>query len=163
MKSKQIKQKKKLAIILHDIFEVSIIIKLVDGILQTVAGIFLFFVSSATMNSWIHTIFKKELLEDPNDALINWAVHLSQQLSLDIRIFIAIWLVVHGLANIGMFAAFQQNKKWAFDLAGILLVLFLIYQIYRLFHAHTPLLIILTVVDVLILGLMRFEYKRRFG
>jgi uncharacterized membrane protein len=69
-------------------------------------------------------------------------------------------MIIHGLVAIAVVIALVHKKMWAFPAAGILLVLFIIYQIYRLTLAFSLILLILTLIDIAIIFFLRYEYRR---
>ena len=63
---------------MHRIFAVSVLIKGVDGVLETIGGILLMFVSPKALNSLVIFLTAHELSEDPDDwfaASLRNAVH----------------------------------------------------------------------------------------
>ena len=103
---------------------------------------------------------RHELAQDPTDLLANYLIHVSQNLSLGAISFVSLYLLIHGLIKIGLVTGLWMRKLWAYPLAGVILGFFVAYQGIRFFHTHSLLLLLLTFVDIVILVLIRFEYKR---
>ncbi|MEJ2054540.1 MAG: DUF2127 domain-containing protein [Calditrichaceae bacterium] len=152
--------KKNKAKILHNLFITGIIIKAIDGILELTGGIILISIKADTIVKIIHTIFKHEISEDPTDFMANYFIHLANNLSMNTIVFTAIYLILHGAVKIGLFLGLWYKKLWVYPLAGILLSIFIIYQLIRYFHTHSFILLLLIVVDIVIVILLRFEYNR---
>ncbi|WP_292471184.1 DUF2127 domain-containing protein [Methanolobus sp.] len=146
--------------IIHDIFIIGIIIKGIDGLLELIGGFILISSKSDTISKIIQTIFKHEIAQDPTDLLANYFIQLSNNLSISTISFAAIYLIIHGSIKIGLFSGLWYKKLWTYPLAGILLSFFVMYQLIRFFNTHSILLLFLTLVDILIIILLRFEYKR---
>ena len=60
----------------------------------------------------------------------------------------------------GLVIALWMKKLWAYPLTGIVIVLFALYQVYLLVVTHSLFQLFLTILDVVILLLLRFEYRR---
>ena len=99
--------------ILHDLFKASILIKVVLGIVEAIVGIVFFFLTPALITKAITAFFAYELSEDPTDFIATHLMSLSQGLLLSGTLFIAFYLLVHGLIKIGLVAALWKQKLWA--------------------------------------------------
>ena len=146
--------------ILHDLFIFGIIIKGIDGLLELIGGFILILIKSSSISKSIQIIFQHEITQDPTDLIANYFIQLSHNLSINTISFIAIYLIIHGSIKIGLFSGLWYQKLWAYPLGGVLLSLFVIYQFMIFFHTHSIILLFLTSVDILIIVLLRFEYKR---
>ena len=146
--------------ILHDIFIIGVIVEGIDGILEFIGGIALIFVKSNFIINITRKIFQHEIVQDPTDLISNYLIRISQHISPDVLLFIAIYFIIHGIIKIGLVVGLWLKKLWAYPLAGIILTLFVIYQIVRLLNTHSPILIFSILIDILILILLKSEYKR---
>jgi len=52
-----------------------------------------------------------------------------------------------------------RNKLWAYPVSLVVLGLFIVYQLYRFSYTHGFGLIVLTVFDVFVMGLIWREYR----
>jgi uncharacterized membrane protein len=146
--------------IYDEIFRISILIKFIDGILEVIGSFVLFFVSMNTLNLFIRALFGSELLEDPKDFLAGYLIHLASNMSVSSQIFLALYLLIHGLIKMGLVIALWTKRLWAYPVAGILLIFFTLYQIYLFMHTYSILQFFLTITDIVILLLLRFEYNK---
>ncbi|MDQ6893024.1 MAG: DUF2127 domain-containing protein [Acidobacteriota bacterium] len=146
--------------LLHYFFELGIGLKFLNGLLEVVGGIGLFFTTPESLNKVATAIFKNELLRDSQDFVANHLLHAVQRLSANAQLFASIYLLVHGVVKVGLVIALWKKRLWAYPLAGIILVLFTIYQVYLFAHSGSLLQLFLTALDVIILVLLWFEYKR---
>jgi uncharacterized membrane protein len=146
--------------VLHYLFELGISIKLLNGILEVIGGIFLFFSTPRSLSKLAATLLTNELLEDPKDLVANTLLHAVQRLSSNAQVFASAYLLVHGLVKVGLVIALWKKKLWAYPLAGVVLVLFTVYQVYLFSHSRSLFQLALTVVDVVILLLLWSEYRR---
>ncbi|MFH0869882.1 MAG: DUF2127 domain-containing protein [archaeon] len=145
---------------LHNLFLIGLVIKGIDGILELIGGIALAFARTDAMASLVQRIFHHELLHDPTDIFANYFINASEHMSLSIMSFASIYLIAHGLIKLGLFSGLWYKKVWVYPLAGIVLSLLVAYQLIRFFGTHSVMLLSLTLVDIMIIILLRFEYKR---
>ena len=145
--------------LLHIFFRIMIFFKGIDGIFETLGGIVLASVSSQTITNFVYGLFGSELLE-PDDFLTHYIVKLLTHLSVSTQTFAIIFLLGHGLVKFGLATAIWFNKLWAYPLAGVILSIFVIYQVTRFSSTHSILLLLLTFVDIIIIAMLRPEYKR---
>lgn len=151
------KDKKRKA--LHQIFIISIIIKGIDGVVESAGGFILLVAKSKNIVAFVRSVFHHELAQDPHDFIANHLIRAFQHLSHGTVVFAAIYLCLHGLIKIGLVTALLYKKLWAYPLAAILLALFTGYEIFRYFFTYSYVLLFLIIVDTLIIILLRFEYK----
>ncbi len=146
--------------IVHLLFEISVIAKGIDGVLEIVGGVLLLLISPTQLHhiAWILT--QHELSEDPHDIVANYLLHSSQGLSAGATMFGAMYLLWHGVVKVGLVTALLLKRRWAYPVAILAFLLFLVYQLYRYSHTDAPELLVLSVMDVVVIVLTWFEYKR---
>lgn len=145
---------------MHRLFELAILVKGVDGILETLGGLLILFVPLHSLDTWVRWLVAHELTES-HDWLAEAARHLLDSLSLDTKLFASIYLVGHGLAKIFLVYALWQEKLWAFPLALWFIALFVAYQLYRYTHTHSIVLLIFALLDVCVSWFIWREYLVR--
>ncbi|MCX6779045.1 MAG: DUF2127 domain-containing protein [Candidatus Magasanikbacteria bacterium] len=143
----------------HELFEIGILIKTINGVLELIAGLGLLFLNGAFFNQAILTLFRQELLEDPQDFLVNKIASFFATLSVSTQNFAAIYLLFH--AAIKFFIAFSlyKEKLWAYSVSLWIMASFFIYQIYHLSHKFSVFLLVLMIIDFLFFLIIRHEYK----
>jgi uncharacterized membrane protein len=144
----------------HRLFQTVVYLKGVFGIIEAAAGMLLLIAGSRSLARFVEWIFGNELLEDPSDPIGNFFINIANNLSLKMHIFFGIYLLVHGLVNIGIVFALVHKKRWAFPMAGAILILFVIYQAYQLLRSFSMTIMVLTFIDLIILSLLKIEYSR---
>jgi uncharacterized membrane protein len=144
----------------HKVFWVGIFFKTVDAVLETAGGIALLTMSGQTVTRLAYAVFREELREDPNDLLANYLVVLSHHLSADAKTFAVLYLLIHGVTKLGLVSAIWLKKLWAYPLAGAVFALFALYQMIRFAYTRSPMMLLLTAVDVVIIVLLKPEYTR---
>ncbi|MHB8871338.1 MAG: DUF2127 domain-containing protein [Candidatus Doudnabacteria bacterium] len=143
----------------HRLFELGLIIKGVNGVIETLSGFFVIFASKATINTLFFNLTRGELLEDPHDRLINFIMHSLGQLSTSTKLFAAIYILTHGLLNIFLAIQLYREKLWAYLVTINLMILFIIYQIYRISYNHSLILTLITIWDIIFVIVLWHEYK----
>ena len=143
----------------HELFELGVLLKGINGIWETTSGLLFLFLSKETLQNWLFVVTRNELLEDPHDYLINFLTQIFQNVSHGARLFAAVYLVVHGLLNIFLAIQLRRNRHWAYLVTIGFTLLFLVYQIYRISVHHSVLLMVITLFDIIFVGLAWHEYK----
>lgn len=146
--------------LIHDAFDVGISLKGIDGILEILGGILFIFASPGRVNKIIDILTRHELSQDPNDIFANYLTNLAHNFSASAQFFGSFFLLSHGIIKVFLVAALWKGKHWAYPLAISVFGLFTIYQMYRYFLKPSPLLIILSVLDIFVIVLTWLEYKR---
>ncbi len=132
-------------------FQIGIIIKGLDGILELVGGLLLFAIKPAALSGLAVFFTQHELAKDPKDFIANYLLHTAQNLPTSAKLFGAIYLASHGIIKILIVAGLLKNKLWAYPTAIAVFTAFGIYQIYRYTFSHAMSLVILTILDAVII------------
>lgn len=142
------------------VFEGGIIIKGIDGALELIGGLLLFFVHPATIHDFIVFITHKELLEDPHDVVANlllgWTAHLSN----GSVTFLIIYLWIHAAIKLIAVLGILRNQLWAYPFSLVTLGLLILYQLYEIALHHSVGMTLLTVFDIFIVWLIWREYGK---
>jgi uncharacterized membrane protein len=146
--------------IIHVFFDLSVIGKGIDGVLEIVGGVLLFFVSPDRIQSVIEFLTQHELSEDPRDLITTYLLNSTRDLTSSTTMFAAAYLLWHGVVKVGLVAALLLKRRWAYPAAIVAFSLFLVYQLYRYIHTRSPELLALSIVDVVVITLTWMEYER---
>jgi len=144
----------------HKLFQAGVILKGVDGALEVIGGIFLFFIDPTRINRLAALLTQHELNEDAKDVIANYLLNAASQLSLSGQLFGSAYLLFHGIIKIFLGASLLRRRIWAYPTAIIFFVIFIFYQFYRYTFTHSGWLIILTVFDIFVVLLTWWEYRR---
>jgi uncharacterized membrane protein len=142
-------------------FAVGIILKGLDGVLEVVGGFLLLVVSPATIDQVSRAITQHELSEDPHDFLATHLLHAAGSLTGSSLQFGAAYLLLHGVVKIVLVAALLKDKIWAYPWMLAFLLVFIVYQIYRMTFAFSIGLLGLTIFDVVVVWLTYREYGKQ--
>lgn len=142
-------------------FLVGIILKGLDGLLEVAGGLLLLLISPTTIADVARAVTQHELSEDPHDFLATHLLHATGTLTGSALAFGAVYLLSHGLVKIVLVAALLRNQLWAYPALIVFLIVFIVYQLYRLTFAPSIGLVGLTVFDAVVTWLTIREYQRQ--
>jgi len=146
--------------IYHRAFDIGILLKGLDGLLESTGGLALLLTGRPAIRGAVAWLTHQELIEDPGDVVASHLVHLAQQLSMDTQHFAGVYLLVHGVIKIGLVAALLRGLRWSYPAAVAVLTAFIGYQGYRLMHTPSLVLGLLTALDVAVVMLIVREWRR---
>lgn len=143
----------------HQIFEVSLLLKGVHALIECVGGVVLAFVSTNAIVSLANSLTQEELVEDPHDFIASHLMMLASNFSVTTQGFYAFYLLSHGIVKIALVVALLKNQLWAYPASLVVLGLFIAYQLYRFSYTGSAGLVILTVFDLVVIVLIWHEYR----
>ena len=143
----------------HVVFEISLIFKGFFAFGEVTAGVFAYFVNRHFLLNLTDAVTRMELSEDPRDFVANHVLHFAQALSVGSQHFAAIYLLIHGVIKLWLIVGLWRKKLGYFPVAIAVFVLFIVYQIYRFSLTHSLILLLITVVDLGVIGLTWLEYR----
>lgn len=143
----------------HRLFQLGVVLKGIDGVLEVLGAGLLFAIGPAGVSRTVRFLTQHELAEDPHDVLAGLLVRHTRDLSSGTVHFAAAYLLVHGLAKIWIVGGLIRERRWIFPVALVFLGVFVLYQAYRLLHHPSAGLAFLTVLDVAIMALVWREYE----
>ncbi len=149
--------------LLDQTFEVGIILKGLDGLLEVVGGVLLLVVSPATIGRVVTSLTQHELSEDPHDFLATHLLKTAHGLTGSAVLFGAVYLLAHGVVKVVLVAALLKNQLWAYPWMVGFLGVFIVYQVYRLSFQPSVGLTALTVFDAVIAWLTYREYRKQLS
>ena len=149
----------KSASVWHTLFEAGLVLRLINGVLETLIGIFAFTAGRETINRFVIYFTRGELLEDPNDKLIGYLSGHFSTLPRGAIKFAALYILAHGILNIFLSVQLYRNRIWAYHITMMAMVFFMVYQIYRITHTHSITLSAITIFDGLFIILMWHEFR----
>ncbi|MGE5474892.1 MAG: DUF2127 domain-containing protein [Ignavibacteriales bacterium] len=146
--------------ILHTSFEIGILIKGIDGILEIIGGFLLLFFNPVKFNNLVILLTQHELSEDPKDLIANFLLRISHDFSISAQHFAVFYLISHGIVKFILVSLLWKKKILAYPLTIAFLIIFIIYQVYRYTFSHSFWLVILTIFDAVMIVLTLIEYKK---
>jgi uncharacterized membrane protein len=144
---------------IHQIFEISILLKGAHALIECAGGIALAFVSTRTIVDLVNRFTQEELVEDPKDFVATHLLAWAQGFSVQTEHFYAFYLLSHGVVKLFLVAGLLRNRLWSYPAALVVMGLFIVYQLYRYFANGGAGLIVLTVFDLFVIALIWHEYR----
>jgi uncharacterized membrane protein len=149
--------------LLNETFHTGITLKGIDGILEIMGGVLLWFVKPSELSEIVRFIFQHELSRDPHDWIAVHVLHATEKLANADPAFASLFLLSHGVTKVALITCLWMNKLWAYPLTIVVFAAFGIYQAYRYTHTHSVWLLVLTVFDMVLIFLTWEEYKQQAG
>ena len=149
--------------LLDQTFEVGILLKGLDGVLEVIGGLLLLVVSPATIDRVVTSLTQHELSEDPHDFVATHLLKTAHGLTGSAVLFGAVYLLAHGLVKVVLVAALLKNQLWAYPWMIVFLGIFIVYQVYRLSLEPSVGLAALTIFDAVIAWLTYREYRKQLA
>jgi uncharacterized membrane protein len=145
----------------HWLFMASILAKGSLGLIQiaTSAAIFMGFVDRLPM--LLQSVVASELAEDPNDFLAARLMTFANALPSTDMTFYTYYFAAHGILHVTVVAALIYGSLWAYPAAIAVLGIFVAYQIFEWVAVGGTMLLVLTAIDLIVIGLTFIEWKRR--
>ena len=144
----------------HWMFEIAVIVKAFDGVLEFLCGCFLVFrpgwVGPATV-AWA----ARFLTHHPANGFAHALAHWGDALTLDTEHFASRYLIAHGLAKVLIAWGLFREKLWAFPTALLVFGALIVYQLFRYQRTHSLTLAMLIILDVAVCYLIWSEYRNR--
>lgn len=144
---------------IHLAFQISLWTKGLFALTEVAGGLTLFFVSREWLAWLAGAVTKGELAEDPHDFVANFLLHSAQQLSISTQHFTAAYLLGHGVIKLWLIIGLLRERLWYYPTALVVFGLFVAYQIYRFEYTHSLWLLVITAVDIIVIGLTWHEYR----
>jgi uncharacterized membrane protein len=143
---------------IHQIFQMSVLLKGAHALIECLGGIALALVSTSSIANFVNAITQDELIKDPNDFVATHLLTMAHNFSVQTQHFYAFYLLSHGIVKVALVVGLLRENLWAYPASLIVLALFVLYQLYRFSYTHGLGLIVLTLFDIVVMGLIWHEY-----
>ena len=144
---------------IHRLFEVSVLMKGAHALLECVGGLALAFTSTQAIARFVQRITQDELSEDKFDFIANWLRESAAHFSVATHDFYVFYLLSHGVVKLALVVGLLRRQLWAYPASLVVMGLFIAYQLYRYSYTHGFGLILLTLFDLIVIGLIWHEYQ----
>ncbi len=144
---------------IYTIFTISVILKSIQGFLELVIGLLIYFVSTNALLAFVARLFQEDIIEGPHGFVARLLMKGAESLSVSGKYFIAFYLIGHGVVKLFLILGLIKEKLWSYIVFVAVLIVFIIYEFYRYTFTHSLSLLILTIFDVLFLVLVWHEYN----
>jgi uncharacterized membrane protein len=144
---------------LHRLFAIGIFVKGLDGVLELIGGLLFLWVDPRTLYGWVVFLTAHEVTEDPHGVLARLVRHAAVTLSADTHLFVSLYLMAHGVIKVILVAGLWRGVRWVYPAALGVLGVLSAYQLVRLSRTHSLALLVFTLLDLAIIGLVWREYR----
>jgi uncharacterized membrane protein len=139
-------------------FEVSLLLKFLDGIVETISGTLFLFIKPSLVNRVVHDLVGQHSHDFLSEHLLKWAAGFSKGMA----IFAALYLLSHGVIKLVLIVAILREKLWAYIGLIVVTAAFVVYQLYHIIaHGLTVSFGALTFFDFIVIYLTAKEYTRQ--
>lgn len=145
----------------HRLFEIALLLKGLNGIVELVGGSLVLFVPLRRVNQLVLWLTASEIEDDPNDWLANTLIHAAEKLSMGAKLYASFYLLAHGCVKIFLVYSLWRKKIWAFPAALSLMGVLVCYSLYRFTHTHSMALLLFGAIDLTIMWFIWREYLMR--
>ncbi|MFC4243885.1 DUF2127 domain-containing protein [Gryllotalpicola reticulitermitis] len=146
--------------ILDLVFLVGVLFKGIDGVGELLGGAILLFIGPAQLKGMANAVTAHELSQDPDDTIANFIRHEAAHLDSNSVVFLAIYLLLHGIVKLAIVIALLVGSKRVYPWAIAALIAFVLFQLYELITAPSIGFVLLTVFDLVIIWLTWREWRR---
>ncbi len=146
--------------VVHAVFELGVVLKGIDGLLEVAGAALLLFVSPRQIGRAVELLTQHELSQDPHDAVAGHLVRAARHLSMGETRFASAYLLSHGVVKLVLVWALLTSRLWAYPIAIAVFAAFGGYQMYRWSISHSLAMVTLTVLDAFVILLTWLEYRR---
>jgi uncharacterized membrane protein len=142
-------------------FEIGLLFKGIDGLIETVSGISFLFIKPVYITNVVHSLTAGTLRHNPHDFIATHLVHWANGFTKGTALFAALYLLAHGVVKLVLVVEILREHLWAYP--GLIVVTsgFIIYQIIHIIEEPTFSFIALTIFDGVIVWLTIIEYGRQ--
>ncbi|MBI3573617.1 DUF2127 domain-containing protein [Candidatus Kaiserbacteria bacterium] len=147
--------------LLHQLFEISVVLKGIYGSAEIVLGLIILFFSRHLVTHFLLFFVQGELNENPHDWIANQILHLSGHITASSELFMGIYFLTNGLIKLVLVTGLFLERAWAYPSAIAFMSAFGVYEIYRYLHTYSPVLVVLIILDIATIFLVWDEYNYR--
>ena len=140
------------------LFEISLLIKSLNAIADTVGGLIIWFTSKAFLVTFILNIFQNELSDDPKDYIANFIVNSAEALAVSSQYFLGAYLLIHGVVKMFLLVCLYKKKLWVYPVSIVIFSLLIFYEIYSFYLNHSMWILLVILFDVFLVLLTWREY-----
>lgn len=145
--------------LLHDSYLVGLTVQALIGASQLVGAVVL---QLAIRFGWLERLAhftQHELAETRRDPPMLFLLRAAHDFSIHRETFWSLYLIGHGILNLGVVIALMARRRWAHPASIVVLAGFVVYQLYRYTYSGAPVLIGLSLFDAVVIALVWREWR----
>jgi uncharacterized membrane protein len=144
--------------VLQILFNISIVLKGVDGLIELIGGVLFAILEKEVILKLIIDFLSYDLFKIPNKTVLELATTVSHDLDTSIRNFIIAVLIGNGFIKIAFAIGLLLRKMFIFPISIIFLIGLLIYQIIQTFYTPSLYLIFFNLFDFAVIVVIWLQY-----
>jgi uncharacterized membrane protein len=144
---------------LHRFFEITLLLKALFAVGEIVAAIGVYIVPLDRVADFVGSVTSAELAKHPHDIVAAHLAEWARTLSVGTQHFVAFYLLSHGAAKLWIIIGLMRERLWYYPVALVVFSLFVLYQIHRYMLTHSVALVLITAIDLVVIGLTWHEYR----
>ncbi|PIN93228.1 hypothetical protein COU54_03830 [Candidatus Pacearchaeota archaeon CG10_big_fil_rev_8_21_14_0_10_31_24] len=144
--------------IVHNFFKIVVTLKFIHAIIELLLGTALLLLTHKFISEIIVILVKERFVGDPDFFISQYISQFGIDFSLSIKLFFAVYLIIHGLVNISMVYGVIKKPSLAYPISLIVFIGFLIYQIYDYIFTGSLWMLGIIIFDILFIILLFYEY-----
>ncbi len=146
--------------LLDKTYEIGIIIKGIDGVLELLGAILVLTISPHTINGITRFLTQDALENNPHNIIASHIAKAGHDLASGHNLVVVLFLLSHGLVKVVLVTCLLLNKLWAYPWALVILGIFTLYQMYLLITRPGFGMAFLFVLNVIIIWLIYREWQQ---
>jgi len=145
---------------LDKVFKVSVLLKALDSFIELIAGLLLLIISPHDIERITTSLTQHTLSVNPHNFLATTILHAGNNLAHNSRLYGGLYLLIHGVVKLAVIIGVLIQKLWAYPSLIIVLLAFIVYQLWNIIHKITLGMTLLTIFDIFIVVLTWFEWQK---
>lgn len=142
------------------LFVVSMWTRMVYGVVRIFLSLALLQIVGSSVSDILTRIMGGELVEDPNDLFYTLSMHFLGVHPVEVSYFAAVYLLFWGVVDTILSFNLLKHRMWAFPISFFLIPTFIFYELIRVSHTHSFILLGIICLDLTILWITWREYRR---
>lgn len=130
------------------------------GLGQLIGGMGLWMSAQGAILRLVDWMTRNEMAQDPNDAMARHVIAWAEGMQPGAQNFYAFYLLGHGALNFGVVVALLLRIRGAYYVSMAVLIGFVIYQMSQFLLVGDPVLLLLTAIDLVVIGLVWLERRQ---
>lgn len=141
-------------------FHIGLALKGLNAALELIGGALVLILPQSTFQHVVDTLNRYQLSEGSLKTAVSHFQEAVHHFSGSTKLFGAAYLLSHGIVKLVLVIALFKDRLWAYPWMIVVLVGFIVYQLYLMTNHLSIGLIVLTIFDALILVLTWLEYRK---
>lgn len=129
------------------------------GAVRVAVGITLLYFVGTPVSDILLRLMGHELTRHPHEGVM----HAINHLPFTVTYFLAIYFIFWGTIDVFLSILLLRHQLWAFPFSIVLITLFILYEMVRITHTHSLVLLGVIIMDLFIIWMIFREYKKLKG